>query len=79
MVYGYKDLRIKNPYPFSLYFDFKIDSEKITAFLYSKEDIKKRTVKFEVVEQDERIKKVITYINKIPSVTSIYKIPTLTT
>lgn len=79
VVYGYKDLRIKNPYPFSLYFDFKIDSEKITAFLYSKEDIKKRTVKFEVVEQDERIKKVITYINKIPSVTSIYKIPTLTT
>lgn len=75
VVYGYKDLRIKNPYPFSIYFDFKIDSEKITASLYSKEEIKKKTVKFEVVEQDERIKKVITYINKNPTTTSFYKAP----
>lgn len=78
VVYGYKDLRIKNPYPFSIYFDFKIDSEKITASLFSYEETKKKTVKFEVVQQDASIKKVITYINEIPSVTSIYKIPTPT-
>jgi len=78
VVFGYKDLRIKNPYPFSIYFDFKIDSEKITASLFSYEETKKKTVKFEVVEQDASIKKVITYINEIPSVTSIYKIPTPT-
>lgn len=79
VVFGYKDLRIKNPYHFSIYFDFKIDSEKISASLYSNQDIKKKTVKFEVVEQDERIKKVITYINETPSVTSIYKSTTPTT
>ena len=79
VVYGYKDLRIKNPYPFSIYFDFKIESKKITASLNSKEEIKKRTVKFEVVEQDEKLKKVITYINGIPSTTSIYKVPKPTT
>lgn len=79
VVFGYKDLRIKNPYPFSIYFDFKIESKKITAFLYSKEEIKKTTVTFKVVEQNERVKKVITYINERPSTTSNYKIPKPTT
>ena len=46
VVYGYKDLLIKNPYTFPIYFDFIITNQEISIFLRSEKKIRKNLVEF---------------------------------
>lgn len=55
VVYGYKDLRVLNPYPFDIRFAFEIQDNYITCYLQSTEFIAEHTLEF-------RRKK---YLNKV--------------
>lgn len=46
VVYGYKDLRVINPYPFDLKFGFEIQDSYITCYLLSTEHIPERNLEF---------------------------------
>ncbi|SHF88382.1 VanW family protein [Dysgonomonas macrotermitis] len=46
IVYGYKDLRVANPYPFDVRFEFEIKDSRIICKLLSEQQIKERTLEF---------------------------------
>lgn len=48
VVFGYKDLRIKNPYPFPIKFRFSVDENLFIAELHSKEKIEMAHLNFEI-------------------------------
>jgi len=74
VVYGYKDLRIKNAYPFPVKFDFEIGEDFITCFLLSREEIKSNPVEFIRNETREHIL-VETMQNNVLLTTSVYSKP----
>jgi vancomycin resistance protein VanW len=47
VVYGYKDLQIQNPYPFSITFAFDITSKELYCTLLSEEYIEPKVIRFE--------------------------------
>lgn len=46
VVYGYKDLRIKNNYNYSIQFRFEVNEDHLTAILCSKKPVRERRIKF---------------------------------
>lgn len=72
IVYGYKDLRIRNNYDFPIRFSFQISDDQISIFLFSLKEIKKAAVKFVKQKASDRESKVITFINGIKCNTSTY-------
>ena len=52
VVYGYKDLRIQNPFDFPIYFDFDIDASRIIAYLHSPSPIPLQQLNFRRDYQD---------------------------
>jgi vancomycin resistance protein VanW len=73
IVYGYKDLRIKNTTNFFLQFEFKVEQDQLTCYLHSTEKIESREIIFDRVNLNE----VITCYNqnglKINLTRSVYK------
>jgi vancomycin resistance protein VanW len=59
VVYGYKDLRFRNPYAFSLNFRISIDGDQLNATLKSEKLIHERNIVFERTG-DQYVEKVIT-------------------
>jgi vancomycin resistance protein VanW len=55
IVYGYKDLRIKNNTPSTLRFEFKVENDKLTCLIYSTEMLEQRDIIFERVNLNEVI------------------------
>lgn len=73
VVYGYKDLRIRNNFDFPIKFSFKIKDEVLSIQLESPVHIKKNKVFFEQKKHflDKTI--AVTYVNNQEITTSIYK------
>lgn len=55
VVYGYKDLRILNPYPFDVQFRFDIQDQSITCKLLSSEPISERQLDFRRKKQGAKV------------------------
>lgn len=49
VVYGYKDLRVKNNYAFPVQLTFSLEEATLTCFLHSTEEIQSREISFERV------------------------------
>jgi vancomycin resistance protein VanW len=50
VVYGYKDLRFRNPFSFPFYFQFDLQSQAIQAAIYAPESFPKLRIEFKPVE-----------------------------
>lgn len=72
VVYGYKDLRIKNNQIFPVKFTFSINENSLACCLASEELIQERKIEFERIFIHDRIE-VTTIIDSIPSIISVYK------
>lgn len=55
IVYGYKDLRIVNPYPFEIRLTFEIQDQYITCHLQSPEPIVEHKIEFKRKNYDQRV------------------------
>lgn len=62
VVYGYKDLRIKNNKRFSIKFEIEIEGNTITCSLASENEIGENKVTFNYIDKGKKIE-VITFIN----------------
>lgn len=56
VVYGYKDLRFQNNFPFPICFRFSLDEDEIRATLCAPEDISEYQVEFKVEESSDKAK-----------------------
>lgn len=54
VVFGYKDLRIKNPYHFPIQFRFSVEENYFIGELYSKEKIQTSTLNFEIKNSENQ-------------------------
>lgn len=72
VVYGYKDLRIRNNYPFPIRFSFSLEEDQIICKLSSPNKIKENKLQFERTDKEKTIE-VVTLINSVFYGTSIYK------
>ncbi len=50
VVYGYKDLKIENPYSFPVYFTFEITNTVLACTLHSNQKIKRQELSFEKIK-----------------------------
>ncbi|MFK7799320.1 MAG: VanW family protein [Aureispira sp.] len=75
VVYGYKDLKIRNNYSQPINFRFVIEEETITLELHSFEKIQKLEVQFEPVQQTALEIEIATIINHTIKDKSTYKKP----
>ncbi|VXA94085.1 conserved hypothetical protein [Flavobacterium sp. 9AF] len=73
VAYGYKDLRIKNTFPFPIRFSFEIKNNSIVCNIESVERIENKELNFKRVSEDNNNVKVLTEINGVPKYYSIYK------
>ena len=71
VVYGNKDLRFRNPYPFDLILGIEIYENELICRIYSRNDIPLRALKFERNYLENRVE-VTTLENEKPIVKSIY-------
>lgn len=71
VVYGYKDLRIKNNKPFPIKFEIEIEGNAITCSLVSEIEIKESKVTFNQIDKGRKIE-VITFINTKKTLISFY-------
>ncbi len=55
VVYGYKDLRIKNNYPFPVQFHIEVRDQFLTIRLLSTESIIEKKLDFEITEESEHV------------------------
>lgn len=75
LVYGYKDLRIRNPFPFPIRFDVCVEGSELLLNLRSAELIPLRKLHFTITEtQEQRIAEVIDETSQQLS-RSVYKLP----
>jgi vancomycin resistance protein VanW len=72
VVYGYKDLRIKNNYSFPIQFSFSLTQNTLTCILKSEQEITAKTLHFKRTYFENRIE-VETLANDIKTEVSIYK------
>ncbi|MDI9311652.1 MAG: VanW family protein [Limnohabitans sp.] len=75
VVYGYKDLRIKNNSSFPIRFDFQITNNIITCSIFSETAIIEKEVVFERDYATDKKVIVSTIINDLPKYKSEYKLP----
>lgn len=54
IAYGYKDLRIANPYPFVIRFEFEVTADALIAHLRSEKPIAAHEVSFRYSKQEDR-------------------------
>ncbi len=73
VVYGYKDLRIRNNYSFPIRYTFKVTSSSITIFIRSSEKINLSKITFKERENN-RQKVVSTFVNDVKQMESHYSI-----
>lgn len=50
VVYGYKDLRFRNPFSFPFYFQFNLQAQAIQAVIYAPEAFPKSRIEFKQIE-----------------------------
>lgn len=55
VVYGYKDLRVRNDYDFPITFDYEIDPQSLTLKLLSSMEIREREITFKKTTFEETI------------------------
>jgi vancomycin resistance protein VanW len=55
VAYGYKDLRLLNPFPFSLRFDLQVIGHQFYATLWSEKPVPHHKIVFKVTEQDQQL------------------------
>lgn len=72
VVFGYKDLRIKNNFTFPIQFEIKIIDQKIVCSLKSTERIDEHLIEFTIHENAENLE-VSTFLNNIKISISNYK------
>lgn len=53
VAYGYKDLRLLNPFPFPLRFDLQVIGHQFYATLWSEKPVQHHKIVFKVTEQDQ--------------------------
>jgi vancomycin resistance protein VanW len=75
VVYGYKDLKIRNNYQQPIHFRFVIEEDTITLQLNSFEKIQPLEVQFEPTQQSDLEVEVATIVNNTILDTSTYKKP----
>lgn len=75
VVYGYKDLRIKNNTTFPIRFDFQITNNIITCTIFSETAIIEKEVVFERDYATDKKVIVSTIIDNLPKYKSEYKLP----
>ena len=73
VVFGYKDLRIRNNYNFPIRFTFKMSENDITVFLNSQKEILKHEVTFASIDLPNNRIQVTTKVNHQEVGSSIYK------
>lgn len=74
IVYGYKDLRIVNPYPFEIRFCFEIQDQYISCYLQSPEQISELKIEFKRKNYDQKVL-VHTFANDVHLTDSEYLKP----
>ena len=55
VAYGYKDLRLLNPFPFALRFDLQVIGHQFHAALWSEKPVPHHKIVFKVTEQDQQL------------------------
>jgi vancomycin resistance protein VanW len=55
VAYGYKDLRLLNPFPFALRFDLQVIGHQFHAALWSEKPVPHHKIVFKVAEQDQQL------------------------
>ena len=55
VAYGYKDLRLLNPFPFALRFDLQVIGHQFHAALWSEKPVQQHKIVFKVTEQDQQL------------------------
>lgn len=55
VAYGYKDLRLLNPFPFALRFDLQVIGHQFHAALWSEKPVPQHKIVFKVTEQDQQL------------------------
>lgn len=71
VVYGYKDLRVRNPYTFPIKFKFEINNNNINCKLFSYKEIKPYKINFIKEDKDHEVN-LITLSDNIIITSSIY-------
>ncbi len=62
VVYGYKDLRIKNNKPFPIKFEIEIEGNTLTCSLFSENEIGENKITFNCIDKGKKLE-IITFIN----------------
>jgi vancomycin resistance protein VanW len=71
VVYGYKDLRIKNNNPFPVQFKIEIEGSNISCSLNSQKEIEEHHVTFNIIDKGRKIE-VVTFIENKKVAISFY-------
>lgn len=74
VVWGFKDLRLTNPYKFSVFFECLVEDEFITGRVYANGKLPSHNVAFIYEQINDRVIKVDTLVNKQRHTQNLYKI-----
>jgi len=72
VVFGYKDLKIRNNLDYSIQFSFNLTDKNLSIYLKSLGEIKQNIVEFKIVNNDNNTE-VLTFVNKKEKAKSVYK------
>ena len=73
VVWGFKDLRLYNPHPFPIVFQFKLQAGSLIGEIHTTGGIERRTVEFKRVPLDKKTNLVNTLVNGKIVATNVYE------